>query len=97
MHVRSDHIPAKRSSFSLPLIRILEDTSSPVPMEPCLPLRNTKALTSLGLLPYSSRLVPAECLVDLITSLGPTGTTALDVDFDGGGFLLEEEEGAILA
>ena len=70
-------VPANRSSFSRPLIRVAR-TTSPVPIAPCLPLRRTRARAVSGLLPFSSRSRPW-CL-DLKTSRGPTGTSSRDVD-----------------
>ena len=70
-------VPANRSSFSRPLIRVAR-TTSPVPIAPCLPLRRMRARAVSGLLPFSSRSRPW-CL-DLKTSRGPTGTSSREVD-----------------
>lgn len=46
-------LPARRSSFSLPLIFVAKITS-PVPIEPYLPLRSTRARAVVGLWPSAS-------------------------------------------
>jgi hypothetical protein len=70
-------VPARRSSFSLPL-SFVTSIISPVPRAPCLPLRKTSARAVVGLSPFSSRLVWFLTLVD--TCLGPTGTRSREVE-----------------
>ena len=68
-------LPPSNSSFSRP-IGFLSDMSSPVPMAPCLPLRNTSARAVEGKRPFSSRRLA--CLT--WTWRLPTGTRSVRLD-----------------
>jgi len=69
-----DKIPASKSSFSRPVIRLIR-MISPVPRAPCFPLRRTRARVVVAfsgvLLIYLPLLVALE-----VTSRGAVGTIA---------------------